>query len=358
MPSSDIQNFTPLLIEWSAANSRNHPWKETDDPYRIWLSEIILQQTRVDQGTPYYLKFIATFPKIELLANATEDEVLKLWEGLGYYSRARNLHETAKTILSKYNGVFPKTYNEILSLKGIGPYTAAAISSFAYKLPYAVVDGNVIRVLTRYLGIENDVSLKETLHSITDAAQLFLDKTDPDLYNQAIMDFGATICTPKKPDCLSCPIQESCSAYHTEKVSMIPFKSKKTLKKTRYLHYHVFSSNNEILIRKRDNSGIWKGLYEFYLKEEGDEKSAPIISIKRDLSPIVQNITLKEESHVITHLLTHQTLLCRFYFYSVDFRIKADSQAIHPFYLVNKEKLSTFAFPRIIQKHILEKNII
>ena len=358
MPSSDIQNFTPLLIEWSAANSRNHPWKETDDPYRIWLSEIILQQTRVDQGTPYYLKFIAKYPKIELLANATEDEVLKLWEGLGYYSRARNLHETAKTILAKYNGVFPKTYKEILSLKGIGPYTAAAICSFAYKLPYAVVDGNVTRVLTRYLGFENDVSLKETQQSIKDTAQLFLDKNNPDLYNQAIMDFGATVCVPKKPDCHSCPIQESCSAFFSGKVSMIPFKSKKVLKKTRYLHYHIFSSDKEILIRKRDTSGIWKGLYEFYLKEGANERSAPITSIQGSLSAIVRNLSLVKESKVITHILTHQTLLCRFYVYSVAFYKKGDRQGIHPFNLVNKKKLSTFAFPRIIQKHILEKNII
>ena len=255
-------DFSDILSQWYAINKRDLPWRSTVNPYYIWLSEIILQQTRVNQGLPYYLKFIDAFPAVADLANADEDLVLKLWQGLGYYSRARNLQFSAKLILSEFGGNFPDNHADILKLKGVGSYTAAAISSFSFGLPFAVLDGNVIRVLSRVFGIQTPFDTTAGKKQFQKLAQELLDKKNPAEYNQAIMEFGALQCVPKSPKCNDCPIVNDCIAFNTNTVSLLPVKSKKLKVKNRFLHFLVVNKNNEVLIGKR-NSGIWQGLYEF-----------------------------------------------------------------------------------------------
>ena len=278
-------DFSDILSQWYAINKRDLPWRSTVNPYHIWLSEIILQQTRVEQGLPYYLKFIDTFPVVADLANADEDLVLKLWQGLGYYSRARNLQFSAKLILSEFGGNFPDNHADILKLKGVGPYTAAAISSFSFGLPFAVLDGNVIRVLSRVFGIQTPFDTTAGKKQFQKLAQELLDKKNSAEYNQAIMEFGALQCVPKSPKCNHCPIVNDCIAFNTNTVSLLPVKSKKLKVKSRFLHFLVVNKNNEVLIGKR-KSGIWQGLYEFpflefdeNLNEKSDLKSPLWLSL-------------------------------------------------------------------------------
>ena len=255
-------NFSKLLIDWYLSNQRELPWRKTKNPYHIWLSEIMLQQTRVAQGLPYYLRFTEEFPTVFDLAEASEEKVLKLWQGLGYYSRARNLHFTAKEIVKNHQGQFPSDYHQLLKLKGIGSYTAAAITSFAFNQPYAVVDGNVIRVLSRVFGIEipyDSVTGKKRFQQL---AQELLIKNKPGMYNQAIMEFGALQCKPKSPNCSICPMQDFCIAYQAMEVHAFPVRSKKIKVKERFLHFLMIQTDNGICIGKR-KSGIWNGLYEF-----------------------------------------------------------------------------------------------
>lgn len=314
----EIKFFQYHLYQWHQTVERNLPWKETNDPYKIWLSEIILQQTRVEQGRPYYEKFVAKYPTISDLANASEDEVLKLWQGLGYYSRARNLHFTAKQVVLNHDAVFPTEYKEVIALKGIGEYTAAAITSFAYGNPYAVVDGNVIRVLSRIFGIESSISDNATLKEIKALAQLLLDVSDPGRYNQAIMDFGALFCKPKNPNCEECAFQEKCFAYGNNKVSNIPFKSKKIKKQTQYLHYFLLKSGDKYYMTKRTN-GIWQGLFQPFLTDIDRAKKLDTQEIKSILEE--QNlgfVSLKSISNQYKHILTHKKLIARFYTIEVD----------------------------------------
>jgi A/G-specific adenine glycosylase len=299
--SHTMHPFSNSLLTWHRENARDLPWKESKDPYRIWISEIILQQTRVVQGTPYYLKFIDRFPDVFALANATEDEVMKYWEGLGYYSRARNLHFSAQKIVHDYNGIFPTTYAKILELKGVGPYTAAAVSSFAFDLPHAVVDGNVYRVLARFFGIEKSIDESKTKIEMAKLAQELLPQDRPADFNQAIMDFGATVCTPDNPLCLFCPLRENCLAWNNGKTESLPLRSKKIKKRERFLHFLLFKEKDSFLIRKR-NQGIWKGLYELPMIEK--ERKGEILS------------SLPKETLLINsnqHLLTHQKLHLYFY---------------------------------------------
>ena len=254
--------FSDSLLEWYEFNKRDLPWRETFDVYKIWISEIILQQTKVIQGIPYYLKFINHFPTIHKLSLAKEDEVLKVWEGLGYYSRARNMHYTAKYLVDNFDGNFPRDYKELLALKGIGPYTAAAISSIAFKLPYAVVDGNVIRVLSRFHGISIPYDTHKGKRIFQQLAQELLNLEKPDVYNQAIMDFGATQCKPKLADCNFCALNDSCFAFKNNIVDSLPVRSKKKKIKNRYIHFLIIQNENDVYIKKREK-GIWKGLYEF-----------------------------------------------------------------------------------------------
>ncbi|MBC7523817.1 MAG: A/G-specific adenine glycosylase [Flavobacterium sp.] len=309
-------NFSNSLLQWYLQNKRDLPWRNTTNPYPIWLSEIMLQQTRVSQGMPYFLKFVENFPTVFDLAHATEEQVLKLWQGLGYYSRARNMHKTAQIIAFEYNGIFPNNYQNLLKLKGIGEYTAAAIASFAFNEVVPVVDGNVFRVLARYFDIETDIASSGAKKEFTSLAQELIPANNPALFNQAIMEFGALQCVPKNPDCNNCIFNNSCLALKFKKVSELPIKIKKTKVLNRYLNYLIMlDSENKTVIQKRIDKGIWQNLYEFPVIELlKDENFDTIVSeIKTVLkSNNVENIILFNEK-IIIHKLSHQKLYIRFY---------------------------------------------
>jgi A/G-specific adenine glycosylase len=255
--------FTNSLISWYHANRRDLPWRHTREPYRVWLSEIILQQTRVDQGLAYYYKFLELFPSVNDLAAASEDQVLKAWQGLGYYSRARNLHATAKYVVDELNGKFPTTASELQTLKGVGEYTAAAIASFCHSETVPVIDGNVLRVVSRYLGIELPMDKPEGRRIVLNALQQWIPENAPDTFNQAMMEFGALQCTPKSPSCDTCVFMQTCDARKRGRVSELPFKAGKTKVKDLWMYYLVIEADNRLLVRRRDGAGIWQGLYDF-----------------------------------------------------------------------------------------------
>jgi len=347
-------NFVKQLLQWhKLQNQRKLPWKSLKDPYKIWLSEIILQQTRVEQGLPYYQKFIEHYPKIEQLANAHENQVLKLWQGLGYYSRARNLHFTAKYVVKDLKGKFPDNYKDLLKLKGVGPYTAAAIASFAYGLPHAVVDGNVNRVISRYYGIKLPIDEAEGRKQIDEISNKNISKVNPAHYNQAIMDFGATVCKPAKPTCESCPLQTGCYALKHEMIGELPLKVKKIKKKTRYFNYLVFEAANGTYLQKRTGNDIWKNLYEFPLVEHKTAftKSELTYYLNSNFSKID---VLKIEPSVTTkHLLTHQTIYVSFYKILVNRLPKNEINLI----LTNDASFSKFAIPKVIDWYLSENNL-
>ncbi|MGB1269556.1 MAG: A/G-specific adenine glycosylase [Flavobacteriaceae bacterium] len=311
-----MSNISKPLIKWYLINKRELPWRKTTDPYRIWLSEIMLQQTQVAQGLPYYLKFLEVFPSVNDLANANEEQVLKLWQGLGYYSRARNLHSTAKYVAHELNGVFPNNYSELKKLKGVGDYTASAIASICYQEPKAVLDGNVFRVLSRLYGIDVPINSTEGQKLFSKLAQELLDKNQPDTNNQAIMEFGARHCTPKKPMCDSCIFNTRCLALKESKVAQLPVKLKKTKIKKRYFNYIVPISNNETsVLKKRPAKGIWASLYEFPLIEASgkityDELLAEVV--KEELFATAYDLSLYNESPII-HKLSHQHIHAQFW---------------------------------------------
>lgn len=267
-------DFSRLLLQWNTkSNTRQMPWKGEKDPYKIWLSEIILQQTRVEQGLSYYSRFIKVFPDINKLARASDEKVFKYWEGLGYYSRCRNLIVAARYVSRDLKGVFPSEYEEIIKLKGVGSYTASAIASFAYNLPYAVVDGNVFRVLARIFGIKKPIDSTEGKKYFSALARELLDEAQPGLYNQAIMDFGATVCKPVSPLCSKCPFQSNCFAFHKEKITVLPVKLKKAPVRKRWFYYFVLQADNRIAVQQRTDKDIWQGLYEFPVIEASEETS-------------------------------------------------------------------------------------
>ena len=263
--------FAETLLNWYQRHKRNLPWRETTDAYAIWLSEVILQQTRVAQGLPYYLKFIEAYPTVQYLAAAPEDEVLRLWQGLGYYSRARNMHFTAKQVVQEYNGQFPSSYHELQKLKGVGSYTAAAVASFAFKEKVAVLDGNVFRVLSRVFGISDDIAAPASRKVFQQLADSLIPEQAPDTFNQAIMEFGAIQCTPVMPDCMFCPLQTSCFAFNRGLVQELPVKSKAKAVRPRFFHYLVFEWQGSYFMRKRLAGDIWQGLYDFYLYEAAEK---------------------------------------------------------------------------------------
>ena len=340
-------DFSDILSQWYAINKRDLPWRSTVNPYYIWLSEIILQQTRVNQGLPYYLKFIDAFPAVADLANADEDLVLKLWQGLGYYSRARNLQFSAKLILSEFGGNFPDNHADILKLKGVGSYTAAAISSFSFGLPFAVLDGNVIRVLSRVFGIQTPFDTTAGKKQFQKLAQELLDKKNPAEYNQAIMEFGALQCVPKSPKCNDCPIVNDCIAFNTNTVSLLPVKSKKLKVKSRFLHFLVVNKNNEVLIGKR-KSGIWQGLYEFpflefdeNLNEKSVLKSPLWINFFKDSVKQISSI-----SEVYIHKLSHQKIHAKFW------EIDVNSFRSSDFKIVKCNELQKYPVSSLIEKYL------
>ncbi|AFM04471.1 A/G-specific DNA-adenine glycosylase [Bernardetia litoralis DSM 6794] len=322
--------FAQKIISWYHQNKRDLPWRDTQNPYKIWLSEIILQQTRVAQGMPYYEKFIEHFPTVQELAMADEQTVLMLWQGLGYYSRARNLHAAAKYISDDLNGTFPNNYTEIKKLKGVGDYTAAAISSFAFDEVQAVVDGNVYRVLARFFGVEKDITSTEGKKEFRELAQKLINKKEPAIYNQSIMEFGALQCVPKNPNCKVCPLQQKCTAFEKNLIEKLPIKEKKTVVKDRFMHYFVFVTENKtntekkVLIRQRQEGDIWQGLNDFFVIEflNKDKKNfEPIkelqIQLEKDGFNLELKITTKfksiHESIIFKHQLSHRTLYAKFY---------------------------------------------
>lgn len=299
--------FADILMEWYGRHGRDLPWRHTKDPYRIWVSEIILQQTRVMQGYEYYCRFIKRFPDVGSLAKASEEEVMRHWQGLGYYSRARNLHAAAKSILMQ--GRFPVGYDEVRALKGVGDYTAAAICSFAYDMPCAVVDGNVYRVLSRWRGIEEPVDSSKGKKIFAALAGELIDRQRPALYNQAIMDFGALQCVPSSPDCMACPLAETCVAFHSGKVGVLPCKQHKTKVSCRYLIYlYVHTESGDMFVRKREKADIWQNLYEIPLLEEEravDEEELFCLPGFAEMfarsAPVRVRLVRKDERHVLSH---------------------------------------------------------
>lgn len=347
------QWFAKALQVWYRQNKRDLPWRKVKDPYLIWLSEVILQQTRVDQGLKYYHAFSEAFPTVEDLAKAKEDKVLKLWQGLGYYSRARNLHASAKQILIEYKGVFPKSYNELLKLKGVGSYTAAAISSFAFNEARAVVDGNVYRVLSRIFGMDVPIDSVKGKSVFQNLANELLDKKHPGNYNQAIMEFGSQYCKPINPDCDHCIFSDRCMAFTNNKVSFFPVKEKKTKVRHRYFHYLIIVDNSDrIIINKRKEKDIWAGLYDFPLIETEkslDPKKLISTDVFKDYAG--KNPDLLFTSKLYKHILSHQILQVRF---SV---VKRKGTHAGKMKMASRKSLTKFAFPRLIEIFLNDCNL-
>lgn len=339
-----MKDFGSKLIDWYKENKRDLPWRNTVDPYRIWISEIILQQTRVVQGHDYFLRFIHRFPDVKSLAEAAEDEVLKYWQGLGYYSRARNLHAAAQSM----NGVFPDTYEGVRALKGVGDYTAAAICSIAYGLPYAVVDGNVYRVLSRYLGVDTPIDSTQGRKEFVTLAQELLNKHYPGLYNQAIMDFGALQCTPTSPDCLLCPLSDSCAALAGGMVSKLPVKQKKIKTRNRYFTYMYVRMSAHTFLNRRDKNDIWKGLYELPVIET----SSPLEGIEDLLCDKlfqtfigkVTPISIRLVKQGVRHVLSHQILYADLY----ELVLPENSEAFTSFLCIKQADLEKYAVPKLV----------
>lgn len=340
-------NFSNTIEKWYQEYKRELPWRESADPYVIWISEIILQQTRVVQGYDYFMRFMKRFPDVATLARADEDEVMKYWQGLGYYSRARNLHAAAKSM----NGVFPKTYPEVRALKGVGDYTAAAICSFAYNMPYAVVDGNVYRVLSRYLGIDTPIDSTEGKKLFAAVADELLDKKNPALYNQAIMDFGAIQCSPQSPNCMFCPLASGCSALAGGMVAQLPVKQHKTKTTNRYFNYIYVRMGAYTLINKRTGNDIWKNLFEFPLIETPEavsEEEFPALSEFRAMfaegeTPIVR-LVCRDVKHVLSHRVIYAN------FYMVD--LPENSQSFTSYQKIKADELEQYAVSRLVHAFI------
>jgi A/G-specific adenine glycosylase len=307
--------FSPKIIAWYNQHKRDLPWRNVHNPYFIWLSEVILQQTRVVQGMPYYFKFIETFPTVQDLAAADEKEILRLWQGLGYYSRARNLHTTAKMVVENYSGNFPDNYAELLKLKGIGTYTAAAIASFAFGEKVAVLDGNVYRVLARVFGEETDIAGNDAKKIFSKLADSLLPESISDTHNQAIMEFGALQCTPVSPNCMFCTLAFECEANATGRVGVLPVKSKKVKVRERFFNYFVIEQNGKFAMRERTGKDVWAGMYDFYLKEfiENVDSLEEIQAGDKFLKNILENSLINYKSEIYTHVLTHQKIQTRFW---------------------------------------------
>jgi A/G-specific adenine glycosylase len=337
-------NFSRQITDWYRQNKRELPWRQTVNPYHIWLSEIILQQTRVNQGLDYYLKFLKHYPTIVDLAKADEQSVLNNWQGLGYYSRARNLHATAKTIVEKFKGQFPSTYEEIINLKGIGSYTAAAIASFAYNLPHAVVDGNVYRVLSRIFDIELPIDNNEGQKTFSKIANELLDKNNPGIHNQAIMEFGALHCTPTFPSCENCIFQQECLALKNGTISERPTKKGKTKIRNRYFNYFYFVEDNKTIVVKRTEKDIWQHLYEFPKIEfdhdiDINEVKLEIIN-KFELTPI--NFSKPKK-----HILSHQHIYGVFWEFN-----QFPKQIQNNWEIIELSKLHDYPIPRLIDRYL------
>lgn len=341
--------FVRSLMQWNKNhNHRQMPWKGIKDPYRIWLSEVILQQTRVEQGTAYYNRFLERFPTVHKLAQANDNEVFKLWEGLGYYNRCRNLIQTAREISQNKKGRFPDTLEGLLSLKGVGNYTAAAIGSFAFGLPLAVVDGNVMRVLSRVFGIDAPIDKKEGKTKLEQMASQLLNEEEPGTYNQAIMDLGATVCKPRAPLCEECPFRKKCLAFSGGNPEAFPVKSKKPVMRSRYFYYLLAEYRGMVLVRRRTADDIWHGLHEFVFfekdepAEERDLVSPAFWGIHQPISFLSRHL-----SGEMKHLLTHQRIHARFL--RVELKKKIN---INGYVWASQKEMEEMAFPRLITRYL------
>jgi len=346
----EVSIFSKLLLKWHENdNNRQMPWKGEKDAYKIWLSEIILQQTRVEQGLEYYNNFLRNFPTIKDLAAADEKKVFKLWEGLGYYSRCRNLIATARIITEDYGGVFPGNYNDILNLKGIGPYTAAAIASFAFNKPHAVVDGNVYRVLARVFGIEEAIDSTTGKKNFHQLANELLDQKQPGKYNQAIMDFGATICKPVAPLCDNCIFQKYCVAYSRNRVQQLPVKEKKIKQRSRFFYFFVIQHGSKIAITERIGKDIWQHLHEFPMVELPQENATDsAVAEALNLKWISKGNPVKAESIIYRQKLTHQSITAIFF----NIRVNQLPASLKNYDWVEADKLSAYSFPKIINDYL------
>ncbi|MEM5563633.1 A/G-specific adenine glycosylase [Psychroserpens sp. AS72] len=346
-------NFTTILTHWYSVNKRDLPWRTTKNPYHIWLSEIIMQQTQIKQGLPYYDAFVTNYPTVFDLAHAHEQDVLKLWQGLGYYSRARNLHASAKYIVNDLNGEFPITYLEILKLKGVGDYTASAISSICFNEPHAVVDGNVYRVLSRFFGISTPINSTQGIKEFKSLATTLLDTKNPGDYNQAVMEFGATQCKPKNPDCNVCPLQDSCVALQKGTVDVLPVKLKKTKVTKKHFNFLVLiSEDKKTIFEKRSSKGIWQNLYQFPLIESDIEIESKVF----EKHPLVKDYFKTTEfsfsifnPEPIVHKLSHQHLFTKFWIIEVK-TLDKESMPIsevknYPTPILISNFIDTFDFP-------------
>lgn len=346
--------FRERLLRWDKEkNGRAMPWKGEKDPYKIWLSEIILQQTRVQQGLPYYHKFVEHFPTVNGLAAAPLDRIMVLWQGLGYYSRARNLHAAAKMVVDEFNGEFPAKYEDILRLKGVGDYTAAAIASFAFDIPVPVIDGNVYRVLARIFGVRTPYDTAEGKKLFKKLAQGLLSKERPAAYNQAIMDFGATVCTPARPGCDNCPFSDMCIAYQNDICEKLPVKSKKISKKNRYFNYLILENDDCVWLEKRTKKDIWQDLYQFPAIESNKVLEPGELYKKKEWKKLAPQSRPQAVlvSDIYKQSLTHQNIYARF----LTFRDAKDLKG--PYVKVKRNSLTNFAFPKIIDCYIKDKTL-
>ena len=348
-----MTRISDILLEWFRQNRRELPWRETCDPYQIWVSEIILQQTRVAQGYDYFLRFISRFPDVESLAVADGDEVLKYWQGLGYYSRARNLHEAARQVVSQ--GGFPKTYEGVRALKGVGDYTAAAVCSIAYGLPYAVVDGNVYRVLSRLMGIATPIDSTIGKREFATLADMLMNRDVPGEYNQAIMDFGAMQCTPGQPDCMACPLADQCRAYAEGRVGELPVKQHKTKTTNRYFNYLYVRAGEYTFIHQRQEKDIWRNLYEFPLVETKEEVSEEDFY---QLPQLCQWIAEGEQPvfrlllRGVKHVLSHRVIWANFY----EVILPEDTCSFASFLRIRKDELDSFPVSRLVSLFLEKKD--
>ena len=339
-------NFAKELIDWYLENKRDLPWRATKDPYEIWLSEIILQQTRVEQGKPYYFKFLRQYPDVFSLANASEEEVLKLWQGLGYYSRARNLLFTARYVAFELGGEFPTSYKDLKKLKGVGDYTASAIASVCYDEAQAAVDGNVYRVLARLFGIATPTNSTQGIKQFRQLGQDLIDPDDPGTFNQAVIEFGSEQCKPRQPLCATCPFSSECVAFQQGRIKELPVKLKNLKIKQRHFNYLVFlSEENRTLLRQRTGKGIWQGLYEFPLVETLDEVGARNLVLEEDFQEYSKKAFKPElyNEKVIVHKLTHQHIYTKFWIVNCE---KLPEEGIP------LENLNTYPVPVLIENFI------
>lgn len=341
--------FSKKICDWYQLYKRDLPWRSVTDPYKIWLSEIILQQTRVNQGLNYYHKFVEHYPTVAKLANAKEEQILKLWQGLGYYSRARNLHKAAQQVVTEHAGKFPSEYNSLIKLKGVGVYTASAIASFAYNKPYAVVDGNVYRVLSRIFAIDIPIDSLEGKKYFQELANQLLNKSNPSTHNQAMMEFGAMYCTPSNPNCSNCIFQNDCMAFLKNKVSEFPVKTKKSKPTIRYFNYLVIHQKKNTFIEKRVEKDIWHNLYQFPLIE-----SDTLIDAKKLIKHIgwknifkKDDFDLNKEYVEMKHILTHQIIYTRFW------EVKYEG-SLTKYLLIKRNKMNNYPLPRLIERFLQE----